>query len=202
MSKITNISWTHHTFNPWIGCTKVSPGCEQCYAKDDQCDRKKVVKWGPSADRKRVSADTLADPHEWNATAARTGIRTRVFCSSLADVFDQHASIEPAWKAALWQSIRDTPNLNWLLLTKRPEAVARDLAEFVGNEIPENVWLGFSAENQAYFDKRWAFVDPLPFRIKFVSYEPALGPIQLNESHRENLSWVISSRRILMEHGD
>lgn len=184
------ISWTDHTFNAWIGCTQVSPGCAQCYAMTDQSERKGVVGWGQNAPRMRVSAHARRQPLLWNLDAIRAAQRPRVFCSSLGDVFDPHPSIEPEWKAELWGKIAITAHLDWLVLTKRPESIAQDIAQFTPGGPPRNVWLGISGENQDWFDRRWKIIRDLPFAIKFLSYEPALGPIRLNESHR-GLSWVI-----------
>lgn len=202
MSKSTNISWTDHTFNPWIGCTRVSPGCQHCYAQEDQEGKKKRAKWGDEQPRVRVSESTRRDPYRWNEEALATGIRKRVFCSSLADVFDGVASIKPAWKEELWATIHQTSALDWLLLTKRPHLVRNDIDTFSGGSLPPNVWLGFSAENQELFDRRWAIVRDVPAAIKFVSYEPALGPIRLRDEHRCNLDWVIFGGETSLRRGE
>ena len=187
----SNISWTNHTFNCWIGCTKVSCGCRLCYS-EDKCDKRLGwVKWGEKSPRIPTKSQYRRAPHRWNKKAVASGKRPRVFCSSLSDVFDQHPSIDPAWKSELWQTMRETPGLDWLVLTKRPEHVMADLNRFSGGLPPPNVWLGFSAEDQDCFDQRWALVRDLPFRIKFVSYEPALGPVRLGPDQKGRLSWVI-----------
>ncbi|GAB7542982.1 hypothetical protein CS8_026520 [Cupriavidus sp. 8B] len=116
MSESTKIEWTDATFNPWIGCTKVSPACDHCYAEVSTPARALRVTWGAKEDRHRTSAAPL----RWNAQHAEFfathGRRRRVFCASLADVFDN--AVDPAWRVDLLQLIADTPNLDWLL-TKR-----------------------------------------------------------------------------------
>jgi len=122
MSADTKIEWADHTFNPWIGCTKVSPGCDNCYA--EAWDRRFALSghdmhWGAGKARKLTK--TWGDPVKWNrqheAFFAQHGHRQRVFCSSLADVFDNE--VDPKWLSDLLDLIRHTPNLDWLLLTKR-----------------------------------------------------------------------------------
>jgi protein gp37 len=111
------ISWTDHTFNPWIGCTKVSPACENCYAVRDAQDRFRLVRWGAGMPRRRTAPACWRQPIAWNRHAALTGYRPRVFCASWADVFDNEVPDE--WRTDLWGLIRATPHLRWMLLTKR-----------------------------------------------------------------------------------
>ena len=90
MAKNSSIEWTHHTFNPWVGCQKVSPACDNCYA--EAWDKRfKGNRWGPHSDRTRTK--TWREPLKWNREAGATGVRQRVFCASLADVFDNHLSL-------------------------------------------------------------------------------------------------------------
>lgn len=121
MSENTKIEWTDATFNPWIGCTKVSPACDHCYAEVSTPARTLAVTWGAKEDRHRTSAPNWKLPLRWNAQHdeffAANGRRRRVFCASLADVFDN--AVSPSWRADLFQLIERTPNLDWLLLTKR-----------------------------------------------------------------------------------
>jgi protein gp37 len=113
MAEHTEISWADATFNPWIGCTRVSPGCDHCYAARDNERHKWVSGWG--AERHRTK--TWNNPVQWHRKAAQTGYRPRVFCASLADVFDNE--IDQAWRNDLWELLRKTTNLRWMLLTKR-----------------------------------------------------------------------------------
>ena len=113
MGENTKIELAHHTFNPWYGCTKVGPGCDNCYA-EAWAKRSGLVKWGFRQERRRTTAANWRKPLAWNAEAERLGIRYRVFCASLADVFDN--SVPPEWRVELFRLIRETPHLDWLLL--------------------------------------------------------------------------------------
>jgi protein gp37 len=117
MGEVTSISWADTTFNPWIGCTHVSDACENCYAERDFDNRHHRAKWGAGNPRSRTSVGYWQNPFKWNERAQRTGYRPRIFCASLADIFDNE--VDSAWRADLWQVIRDTPLLHWMLLTKR-----------------------------------------------------------------------------------
>ena len=109
MAENSGISWTDHTFNPWLGCSNVSPGCDHCYA-ETLAKRWKNVEWGPRAERLRTSAANWQKPRTWNRRAERTGRRERVFCASLSDVFDLKAP--EGWRHDLWDLIADTPFLD------------------------------------------------------------------------------------------
>jgi protein gp37 len=119
----SKIEWTHHTFNPCIGCQKVSPGCDPCYAETTADRRYHLVEWGPHGKRKRTSDATWRGPRKWAENA--NGHRQRVFCASWADVFDDKAP--DGAREDLFDLIRDTPQLDWMLLTKRPENIAKML---------------------------------------------------------------------------
>lgn len=173
----TTIEWADFTFNPWTGCTKVSPGCDHCYA-EGWAKRSGHVEWGPHAPRRRTADATWQAPLKWNRAAAQSG-RRRVFCASLADVFDNHASILPDWRADLWTLIAATPHLDWLLLTKRPQNIARMLPANWGSGWP-NVWLGTTVENQTEADRRILHLLDTPARVRFLSCEPLLGPVALD----------------------
>lgn len=179
MGENSGIEWTTHTFNPWVGCTKVSPACDHCYA--EAWDKRfGGTRWGPHAPRKRTK--TWGNPVRWNRKAAESGDRPRVFCASLADVFDNHKSILPEWRRDLWRLIRETPSLDWLLLTKRPQNIARLLPGDWGDGYP-NVWLGTTAENQTEADRRIPHLLAAPARVRFLSMEPLLGPVDLRAIH-------------------
>src|SRR5580692_7935980 len=122
MGENSKIEWCDHTFNPWIGCQKVSPGCDHCYAETQNNLRKwNGGKWGPHAPRKRTSEANWKKPLQWQKRAAEFSGRRRVFCASLADVFDNKAP--DGARDDLFDLIRETPSLDWLLLTKRPENI-------------------------------------------------------------------------------
>ncbi|WP_174297247.1 phage Gp37/Gp68 family protein [Sphingomonas bacterium] len=184
MAERSAIEWTDHTFNGWIGCTKIGPGCDHCYAEVLATTRLGVP-WGPGAQRRRTAASTWNQPRRWNRRAAAAGVRERVFCSSLADVFDNEVSAE--WRADLFRLIRETPNLDWLLVTKRIGNAAR-MAEVAGGW-PANVWLGATIVSQAEADrdapKLLSTDGP---RIRFLSMEPLLGPVDLTMLHYAGLT--------------
>jgi protein gp37 len=184
MAEISAISWTDATFNPWIGCTKVSPGCDHCYAARDNERRKWVSGWG--AERKRTK--TWGDPVRWNKKAALTGYKPRVFCASLADVFDNQVPDE--WRADLWQLLRDTPNLRWILLTKRIGNVER----MVPSDWPfSHVGIMATMVNQEEYDRDRLKLSAVPAPWRGISAEPLLGRIILDHKDAaENLHWVIT----------
>jgi protein gp37 len=195
MAKDSRIEWTHHTFNPWWGCVKVSPGCKHCYA-EAWAKRTGQDVWGPNAARRELSNAYWRQPLAWNAEVARIGKRRRVFCASMADVFEDRRDLDVK-RERLWKVIADTPNLDWLLLTKRPQNISR-LAPY-GDRWPHNVWLGATAENQKWLDKRMAYLTALPARILFLSCEPLLGPLDLSHwmerarrGESRMLHWVIA----------
>lgn len=179
MAEDSGIEWTTHTFNPWIGCTKVSPACDNCYAEtwDKRFDGER---WGPHAARTRTKARTWNNPRRWNRLAEGAAERPRVFCASLADVFDNHKSIAHDWRHDLWQLITDTPNLDWLLLTKRPQNIGRFVPGWMGpRSWPDNVWIGTTVENQKEAELRIPHLLRVPARVRFLSMEPLLGPVDL-----------------------
>lgn len=178
MAENSGIEWTHHTFNPWIGCTKVSPACDHCYAEAWDKRYGGGKRWGASAPRTRTSASNWAQPMRWDRQAAAAGTRFRVFCASLADVFDNQVPAE--WRADLWRLIADTHHLDWLLLTKRPQNIAKMLpADWMAGLNYPNVWLGMTAENQQEYDRRGPSFFRVPAAVHFLSCEPLLGSIDL-----------------------
>jgi protein gp37 len=190
MAENSKIEWTDHTFNPWIGCQKVSPGCDRCYA-ESLSTRYGWTTWGPHGERKRTSEANWRKPRQWAKAARGTGKRPRVFCASLADVFDNRAPQE--WRDDLFELIRDTPELDWLLLTKRPENIDGMLPlSWRASARPnwDNVWLGTTCEDQAAYDRRWPVLSDIPAAVHFISYEPAIGPLRLH-SGTQQPDWLI-----------
>lgn len=187
--KNTKIEWADHTFNPWVGCTKVGPGCDNCYAEADFDKRRHVVQWGPNQPRKLTAPSTWATAARWNHEAAAAGVRHRVFCASLADVFDNEVPVQ--WRISLMALILQTPHLDWLLLTKRIGNAAEmlDVAfraahaqrETWANNIPENVWIGATITNQAEADRDIRKLLDVPSAKRFLSMEPLLGPVNLTD---------------------
>lgn len=182
----SKISWTDHTFNPWMGCAKVSAGCAHCYAEALTSNRMGLSVWGREAPRQRTSAAYWRVPRGWNTAARRSGQPQRVFSGSLCDVFEDRPDLAP-WRADLWELVRSTPDLDWLLLTKRPENIAAMLPSDWG-EGWANVWLGTSVE-QMRVAHRIAALAAVPAVVHFVSYEPALGP--LHEADLSSIEWLI-----------
>ena len=170
--KNSTIQWTTHTLNPWWGCSKVSPGCAHCYAEtlEQPVWQRRL---GPE---RRAPFHVWAEPHKWNCAALATGERARVFCASMSDVFEDREDLIPH-RARLFRLIDDTPSLNWLLLTKRPENIKR-LSPSLGQP---NVWLGVSAENQHYWNLRVPVLMEIPAVVHFVSASRLLAPITMDE---------------------
>ena len=208
MSENTKIEWCDHTFNPWTGCMKVSPGCDHCYAEGwSKRAGAKVGKWGAGAPRVRTSVSNWRKPLQWNSEpfyacsscgwrgglreVASTGgdiaaalcptcaepvntTRQRVFCASLADVFDNEVPQE--WRNDLWALIEATPHLDWLLLTKRIGNVGNMLpVPFGFDRLYPNVWLGATVVNQEEADRDIPKLLATPARVRFLSMEPLLG---------------------------
>lgn len=194
MGEGTTIPWTDNTFSPWWGCTEVSPGCDHCYARQ-LAARTRGMAWGRGTPRVPVGDATWKQPLKWNERAAAEGRRARVFSASMSDVFD--GEVPGAWRERLWALIRATPHLDWQLLTKRAANIARMLPPDWGRHGYGNVWLGVSAETQEHLEQRVPALLKVPARCHFVSYEPALGPIDIWASWvRENdlggtLDWII-----------
>jgi len=193
---VTQIAWANHTFNPFIGCTKVARECDNCYAERDFDHRYGKVKWGAGNPRMRTSPENWRKPSRWNARAAETGKRARVFCASLADVFDNEVADE--WRTDLWDVINKTPHLDWLLLTKRIGNVPKMLPEELA--LRPNVWLGITVGTQEAADRDI----PKLLRIRtggprWLSMEPLLEPVDLRthagqhgrEGFMYGVDWVV-----------
>lgn len=180
MGEATKIEWADKTFNPWLGCTKVSPACDNCYAAEMMDKRYGRVRWGAGEARVRTAPSNWAKPRKWN----RETPGAFVFCASLADVFDNE--VPPEWRADLFALIRETPNLVWLLLTKRIGNVRR-----MAGPLPSNVAIGATMANQEEYDRdRMKLAEVKLFGVMFTfgSFEPLLGPIILD---RNAPDWII-----------
>lgn len=179
MGMDTKISWCDASWNPWIGCTKVSQGCKHCYAEALMDHRWGKVQWGPEGTRVRTSEANWHKPLQWNRKAGKEGRRYKVFCASLADVFEDRPELVE-WRVELFRLIVHTPALDWLLLTKRPQHVMGLMNEMGWPSLMDNIWLGTSVENQEQADKRIPELLKVPARIRFLSCEPLLGPVNLD----------------------
>lgn len=184
MGAKTGIEWTDHTFNAWIGCTKVSEGCRNCYAaRDNKHWKWNGGAWGPGALRKVTSLGNWRDPLKWAKAARAAGVRERVFLNSLADTFDAEAP--RLARKDLWLLIGDTYDaLDWQILTKRPERIPEVMCEDGLNlgffELCK-CWLGTTAENQAAADMRIPALLEVDAAVRFVSCEPLLGPVNVSK---------------------
>lgn len=203
MAQQTEIAWCDSTFNPWIGCTKVSPGCAHCYAERDFDLRKHVAKWGAGQPRHRTSAAYWKQLLKWQIFAAADALAKRqsgqtphpprVFVASLADVFDPE--VPAAWRRDLFFMITQCHSLDFLLLTKRPHLVEQQLKEISTGPVAHwdlwgdwqlsgglpNVWIGTTVEDQQRADERIPALLSIPARVRFLSCEPLLGPVDLSE---------------------
>lgn len=212
MSDTTKIQWAHATFNPWIGCTKISPGCANCYA----ATRMWAKHWGKGVPRRRTTEHTWQQPLRWNVGSGHWE-HARVF-PSLCDWLDPEVPIE--WLADFLKLIYDTPDIDWLLLTKRPElwkerlataltcvlshrpatdenySVLKWVASWLNGTAPNNVWIGASAEDQKRYRERVPALIKIPARIRFLSLEPLLEDISISnwgspEEGERLIHWII-----------
>ncbi len=184
MGETTKIEWTDHTFNAWIGCTKASPGCANCYAELQNAHWQwNGGKWGPGALRKVTAPANWREPLKWAKAARAAGVREKVFLNSLADTFD--AEGPRAARLDLWSVIADTCDVfDWQIVTKRPERVERVMDE---DRLDRNFfaqtksWLLVSTENQEYAAKRIFAVMEIPAAVHGISAEPLLGALDLTD---------------------
>lgn len=184
---MTKIEWTDTVFNPWQGCTKVSPGCKNCYA-ERLAGRNlwgKKVSWGANHNRIRNSAEYWKRPLEWNRKAIRENRRIRVFAASMADIFDEQ--VAPSWRSDFWNLVRECPHLDWQILTKRPQNICEMLPNDWESGWP-NVWLGTSVEDQTRVEERVPILSQIPASVRFLSAEPLLGHISPDLT---GIQWVI-----------
>ena len=183
MGEVTAIEWCDHTFNPWIGCTKVSPACDHCYAEALMDTRYGRARWGAGEDRVRTGASNWAQPRRWDRAAAAAETRPFVFCASLADVFDNE--VDPLWRRDLFALAEATPNLVWLFLTKRIGNVLKMTDASAGNPfLPSNAAVGATMVTQEEYDRDARKLNDVKHRrqplFTFGSFEPLLGPVILD----------------------
>lgn len=186
MGRDSKIQWCHHTFNPWVGCQRVSEECANCYAAEStfvRIQRKEGRElWGNElrSERHVTSEANWRKPLAWNRAAEEAGERHRVFCASLADVFEDRDELQGP-RARLFRLIEETPALDWLLLTKRPDSVMAMVPEGWREGFPPNVWLGTSTGTQAAADERIRELLRCPAAVRFLSCEPLLEPVDLTD---------------------
>lgn len=189
MAENSSISWTSHTWNPWMGCTKVSPACDGCYAEALMDKRYGKVQWG-NHPRVRTGEHTWNDPLRWQRKAEKDGSRPFVFCASLADIFDNQ--VDRGWRADAFEIMRATPNLVYLLLTKRPQNIVKMADAAAG--LPGNCAIGTTAEDQKRADAnlpalKVARIELSPL-FTFGSFEPLLSPIVIPPDFMPD--WIIT----------
>lgn len=185
----TAIAWTDFSFNTHWGCVEVSEGCRACYARTF-AHRLGLDIWGVDKPRRFFGDKHWNDPLRWNRAAEKAGVPARVFCSSMADVFEAHPSLGPV-RQRLWKLIADTPWLRWQLLTKRPENWGLFTPiSWQENGWPENAWALVTAENQEMADKRIPLLLKLNAKVRGVSYEPAIGPIDFRRIASSDLTYL------------
>lgn len=207
MGENTHIQWARHTFNPWMGCTKVSPACANCYAEIDTPVRvlraQGVELWGDQGARRRTSAANWRQPLKWNRAAAKAGVRERVFCASLADWLEDRKELIPI-RAQLLELAGMTKHLDWMFLSKRIDGwrdrmaevvehwkkqpyeaatfLAEDLQGWIDGELwPSNFWIGATVENQEQANRRIPALLEIPAALRFLSCEPLLGHVTIED---------------------
>lgn len=187
----TTIAWTDRTYNPWIGCQQVTEAeCGDCYALR-WARRHGMQVWGSLSQTPRHLTKTQHDPRRWNAEAQQTGTRLKVFCASLADVFEPHPQVAEA-RTKLWTLIEETSFLDWQLLTKRPKFITRLVPQTWLTHWPTHVWIGTSVGTQAAVEKRTPYLLDVPAPLRFLSCEPLVERITLTRFLAPRaISWVI-----------
>ncbi len=186
MGETTGIAWTDHTLNPWTRCTRISPGCDNCYAATwanrathpKDADGRKLPIWGPEAPRDETKRweESL---RKWNRDAIASGVRRRVFCASLADVFEDHPSIPDERRERLLRALEETTALDVQLLTKRPWNVLPMVPVHWLDHWPAHVWIGCTVEDQERAEERVPHLLRVPAAVRFLSVEPQLEAIDL-----------------------
>jgi protein gp37 len=225
MGKVTGISWCHHTFNLSWGCVKISPGCKFCYA-ETLSNRFGDDVWGVNKHRKTFGDKHWNEPVKWNEAATKSGIRARTFCGSMCDVFENHEDVNRE-RIKLWKLIKNTPMLDWQLLTKRPENIIPHIEDAISvfkedffingekssNELslwledwlkgnpPDNVWLGTSAENQEYLETRVPELKKVPAKVRFISGEPLIGALDFSKVVKSGHKYIDKGRKMECAYG-
>ena len=185
MGENSAIAWTDDTFNPWWGCKRVGPGCDNCYAATLD-KRTGGDHWDGDTLPRRTSPQNWAKPRRWNKAAEQDGQRRKVFSASMADIFDNR--VPPQWRDDVWALVRETPNLDWIILTKRIGNVPKMLPADWDQGYP-NVWLCITTVTQGEFDRDWPKLKAIPAAVRGLSIEPQLEPITLRG---ERPGWVIA----------
>ena len=179
MPKDSKIAWTDHTWNPVTGCSKVSPGCDHCYA-ERLAERFRGQKGWPVGFDVQLRPNKLSQPMSWKEPSM-------IFVNSMSDLF--HRDIPDDYLRRIWDVMLKADHHTYQALTKRPHRMAQKIAD-LDLELRSHIWLGTSAENQLFYDSRVEALLSTPADVKFISAEPLLGPIDL-KLDRYPVSWVI-----------
>lgn len=197
MAEKTGIAWTDSTKNFWIGCTKVGPGCDNCYAEAGDKRYYGGVHWGAGAARLPVSEKGWNEPYTWNRKAELTGVRRKVFCASQSDVFDNEVPDE--WRERMWKVIRETPWLDWQLVTKRVGNIKKMLPPDWGTAGYPNVWLIITVVTEAEAERDVPKLLAIPAVVRGLSMEPQLEAVTLRDEWLDGswpngatVDWIIS----------
>lgn len=206
----TKIQYVDNTFNAWVGCEKISQGCKNCYAEHSTPatklrngemkiagQKKSLEVWGPAktTDRYRTSIANWSKPILWNHNSKEKGKRESVFVNSLSDTFEHHQMLDP-WRKDLFELVESCSELDWLFFTKRPENIMKMIpSRWIENPL-KNVWFGTSVESQEYLVHRASELIKVPAYVRFLSIEPMLGPVSLDEPYCDNCVWKYGETEI------
>lgn len=185
MGTLTKIQWANHSWNAWVGCEEISAACDFCYAKAWAKRAGRPELW--QGDRQRTTAENWKQPFKWNAVARAAGERHRVFVNSLSDFFDNQ--VDEKWRHEAWNVISHCPDLDWLLLTKRPQNIQKMLPVGWLHGWP-HVWIGTTVENQKEANRRIPNLLAVPAVVHFLSMEPLLERVDISP-WAVNLEWII-----------
>jgi protein gp37 len=193
MSANSKIEWTEHTFNPWWGCSKVSPGCANCYAESFS-KRVGFKIWGQDAERRYFGDKHWSEPVKWDREAAKLGVMHRVFCGSMCDIFEDRPGLEDP-RLTVFDLAEATPNLLWLFLTKRPQNANDMIPSRWRAKWPRNAMLGVTIEDQPRLEERMPYIAALsvifPGIKVFASCEPLLSALDWHDHWLEHFVWII-----------
>ena len=174
MAENSKIEWTHHTMNFWVGCTALSPACDHCYAEAWAKRTGHPELW--QGERRRTTGENWQKPLKWDRRCAALGIRERVFTNSLADFLDNQ--VPGRWRDDAWHRIDQCRNMDWMILSKRPENGPKMLPGLAIGA-PEwgdgwsNVWMGTTVEDRAR-KRRIDALRAIPAKVRFLSIEPLI----------------------------
>lgn len=198
MTTDSGIEWTDDTRNFWWGCFKVSPGCKNCYAEGFA---KRVGRdiWGPASTTARWRTKGVwADIVKADKKYAAEGVRKKAFVQSMSDTFEEHPQLDE-WREEMFAILESLVATDVQLLTKRPENVARMVPAHWMTSWPKHIWMGTSVENQAAADERIPHLLKIPAAVRFLSVEPLLGPVLLDNGES---SWLTCTSHLTGEEDD